>query len=434
MDLFDLQASQNTGNQPLAERLRPKTFEDFLGAQKIKGFAGPFQKLIEKGHLQNLILWGRPGTGKTTFGRLLTTKVDAEFISLNAIGAGAKDLREVGEKARRRLIEYGKKTVVFVDEIHRFNKGQQDVLLPFIESGHFVLVGATTENPSYELNSALMSRCRLLVFERLQNEDLQVLIEKACSSYGLTSVEILQEEARQYVLRLADGDARRLYNILEPILLLKSSTGEGAWPIDIDQVEELSGQKASYFDKKGDLHYDVISAFIKSIRGSDADAGLYYLARMLAGGEDPVFIARRLVILASEDISNADPKALPLAVAGLQAVELIGLPEAAINLAQVVTYLASAPKSNRSYLGLKKAQEEVARSGDLPVPLALRSAKGPAMKELGYGADYQYSHNSQKGYIAQDFLPKEIKDRSFYEPSDHGFEKTMKQYVDWLKK
>lgn len=434
MDLFRHAVQKDTSFFPLAERLRPKTFDEFIGIHEIKGFAGPLQKLLASGHLQNLILWGPPGTGKTTFAELLKTKVDAEMISLNAVSSGAKELRTVGEQASRRRIETRKKTIVFVDEIHRFNKSQQDVLLPFIERGDFFLIGATTENPSYELNAALLSRCRLLIFSRFSRENLERLMERAFLAEKMNTEEVLGPEAKDHLFQLADGDGRRLLNLLEPIFILyRNDRSEMTWPLTPEQVEELSGQKAIYFDKKGDQHYDVISAFIKSIRGSDPDAGLYYLARMLEGGENPVFIARRLVILASEDISNADPRALPLAVAGLQAVELIGLPEAAISLAQVVTYLASAPKSNRSYIALHKAQEEVRQTGQLPVPLALRSGKGKILQDIGYGKDYKYSHEGPKGYVAQDFFPEDVRERTYYEPTDHGFEKNIRQYLQWLK-
>ena len=301
MDLFEQAAEKNTDiYQPLAERLRPKTFDDFLGQNRIEGYAGPFQRLVTSGHLQNLILWGPPGSGKTTFAKLLSTKVEAEFVNLNAVDSGAKALREVGEGARRRKLEFNRRTVVFVDEIHRFNKSQQDVLLPFIEKGDFILVGATTENPSYELNGALLSRCRLLVFQRHNSESLRELYNKACGFFNVSPEEILSSEGFLFLEQLADGDGRRLLNIIEPVLLLfKENADEFSWPLDPKELELLSGQKAHYFDKAGDQHYDTISAFIKSLRGSDADAGLYYLARMIEGGEDPVFISRRLVIIAS---------------------------------------------------------------------------------------------------------------------------------------
>jgi len=350
-------------------------------------------------------------------------------------------LRELGEEGRRRRIEHRRRTLLFIDEIHRLNKSQQDVLLPFVEKGDFLLVGATTENPSYEINSALLSRCRILVFERLSEDDLKLLIDRAASACQVSVSELLSPEAVQSVLQFSDGDARRLLNLMETLCSLKKSseggtaeTTELTWPLSAESLEEiLSSTTAVRYDKGADEHYDTISAFIKSVRGSDPDAAVYYLARMIKGGEDPVFIARRLVILASEDIGNADPRALTVAVSGLQAVELVGWPEAAITLAQVTTYLASAPKSNRSYVALQKAQELVERTGTVPIPLSLRSAKTSAMKTLGYGKGYRYSHDSEKGYIRQRFLPEELGDVKLYEPSDHGFEKTIRQYLEWLR-
>lgn len=438
MDLFEnadvTSSKEQTTFQPLAEVMRPKEFSDFSGLKRVKGYSSSFEKLIDQGHMQNLILWGPPGTGKTTFAELLAKRVDAETVSLNAVTVGVKALRETGELARRKRIEFHKKTIVFIDEIHRFSKSQQDVLLPFIEKGDFFLVGATTENPSYELNAALLSRCRLLVFQKLSNESLIQILNSAADRMKVRLSDVFSDSGREFLFQLADGDGRRLLNVVEPIFkIFKLEDGKNQWPVSEKEIEELSGQKIVYFDKKGDQHYDVISAFIKSIRGSDPNAGLYYLARMLEGGEDPVFIARRLVILASEDIGNGDPKALPLAIAGLQAVELIGLPECAINLAQVVTYLASAPKSNRSYVGLRKAQEETQKTGQLPVPLALRSGKGKVLKDLGYGQGYRYSHDGERGFVAQDFMPEEIKEKVFYEPSEYGFEKNIKKYLEWLR-
>jgi putative ATPase len=393
-------------------------------------------KLIEKDQMPSLILWGPPGCGKTTFALILAQKTQREFISVNAVDTGAKALKELGQQARERRQQYRKNTVLFIDEIHRLNKAQQDVLLPFVERGDLTLVGATTENPSFEVNPALLSRCRLVVFERLAAEALRDLLEKACSHYKVRAKELLQDEAIEALTELSDGDGRRLISFAEQVGNAYTSEykNKTSWPLSSTDLKEIIGSVPLYFSKDRDEHYDTISAFIKSIRGSDPGAGLYYLARMLDGGEDPVFIARRLVILASEDVSNADPKALPLAVAGMQAVQMIGLPEAAINLAQVVTYLASAPKSNRSYIGLKRAQKEVKESKSLPIPKSVRNAPTKMMKELGYGKDYNYAHDGAKGWLPQQFLPDQIKDKSFYEPSDHGFEKKIKEYLEWLRK
>lgn len=431
MDLFE-HNSQSTHYRPLAERLRPGSLSALVGQ---KTFLNQYRGLIEefkKGRLLSLVLWGPPGCGKTTFVRALTKELDSLFlVEENAIDLGAKKLKEIGEQAKYRQRVEQIPTLVFIDEIHRLNRAQQDVLLPFVEAGSVILMGATTENPSYELNAALVSRCRVIVFEPLSVEDVEVLYHRACKLESVTSEELLKTEARDALFASASGDGRRLLNTLEEIVLSYRSDAS-VFPLTVDEFHQRTHQSLRY-DKNKDEHYDVISAFIKSIRGSDPDAGVYYLARMIEGGEDPIFIARRLVILASEDIGNADPNALPLAVAGLQAVQLIGFPEARIGLAQVVTYLASAPKSNRAYQAINKAQEEVRQSGSLPVPKALRSAQTKLSKQLGHGKGYLYSHDSQKGWREQDFLPAKLVGKNFYEPSERGFEKRILDYINWLK-
>jgi putative ATPase len=330
---------------------------------------------------------------------------------------------------------YQRGTVLFIDEIHRLNKAQQDVFLPYVESGDIVLIGATTENPSFEVNSALLSRSRVVVFKRHLDESLLQILKSAFKEYELTIENIFEEDALTYMLQLADGDARRLLNRIEEIVIYYQNTSDkSTFPVNVERLKELLGSKTLYHDKSGESHYDTISAFIKSLRGSDPDAGLYYLARLLEGGEDPKFIARRLVILASEDIGNADPRALTIATSGFQAVEMIGLPECAINLAQVVVYLASAPKSNSSYMGLKSAQAEVQKSGQLPIPLSVRNAPTRLMKEIGYGKNYNYAHSGDKGWLSQQFLPDDIKEKRFYESRGLGFEKKMNEYIEWLKR
>lgn len=442
MDLFGFAHDQSDlpAGSPLSELLRPKSLEEMLGQPKILGENTPWRKLIASGQIPSLILWGPPGSGKTTFALLVTNYLEAEVINQNAIEMGAKALRELGEAARRRRLEYQRKTVLFIDEIHRLNKAQQDVLLPFVERGDLLLIGATTENPSYELNSALLSRCRILVFERLTHQDLSQLFGRACALKKIEPEKVLTADALTALCEMADGDGRRLITMADVIInsvnTQQSTAAETveSRPLTVEDLPSILDVPHLRYDKTADEHYDTISAFIKSVRGSDPDAAIYYLARMIKGGEDPVFIARRLVILASEDIGNADPRALTLAISGLQAVELVGWPEARICLAQVTTYLASAPKSNRSYMAIGEALDFVEKTGSLPIPLALRSAKTSAMKNLGYGEGYKYSHDGEKGYRAQQFLPDDAKEQKFYEPTDHGFEKNIRQYLEWLKK
>lgn len=438
MDLFTFANHDAPGTQPLAEALRPKRLEDMLGQAKLLGPRAPWRRILESGQIPSLILWGPPGTGKTTFALLLAQRVEADFIMVNAVETGAKALREIGEKGRISRLQQRRRTLVFVDEIHRLNKGQQDVLLPSVEKGDIILVGATTENPSYEINSALLSRCRILVFERLEIEDLRQLAQRACEARELQLAELVDPDSLSRLLEFADGDGRKLINLVEILISTRLATPTDAesvsWPLTPEHLSTILDAPAVRYDKTADEHYDTVSAFIKSVRGSDPDAAVYYLARMIKGGEDPVFIARRLVILASEDVGNADPRALQVAISGLQAVELVGWPEAAISLAQVTTYLASAPKSNRSYMALRKAQDLVERTGSLPIPLALRSAKTAAMKGLGYGKGYKYSHDGEKGYLPQRFLPEDLGEVALYEPTDHGFEKNIAQYLSWLKK
>lgn len=451
VDLFELANHSNPGHLPLAEALRPQRLEDMLGQANILGDEAPFRRIVNSGQIPSLILWGPPGTGKTTFALLLSKKVDAEFVMINAVETGAKALRELGDLARLRKLQHRRRTLVFIDEIHRLNKGQQDVLLPFVEKGEVTLVGATTENPSYEINAALLSRCRVLVFEKLSIQALRELAERAVQSrsqslsHSMTLDHILDSPAIERVLELADGDGRRLLNLIELLLELHhpnqahsipsevENKNSLIWPLSLENLAKVFNSATIRYDKNGDEHYDTVSAFIKSVRGSDPDAAIYYLARMIKGGEDPVFIARRLVILASEDIGNADPRALTLAVSGLQAVELVGWPEAAISLAQVTTYLASAPKSNRAYEALKRAQDMVEKTGSLPIPPALRSAKSALATSLGFGKDYRYSHDGPKGFVQQRFLPEELGKVRIYEPTDHGFEKNIRQYLEWLK-
>lgn len=423
MELFE--ASLNPNLQPLAERLRPQTISEVIGQDHVLGPTKPLAKLLHSGHLMNLIITGPPGTGKTTFARALAQTAKARFMSMNAIDAGVKDLKAAGEAGKENLLANSEKTLLFVDEIHRFNKSQQDVLLPFLEKGYLYLVGATTEHPSYELNRALISRSQVIQFKRLTEIDFQKMCLRLESFEKLKMSDLLDQSAIDALFAIADGDGRRLLNLLESVVSLFRINSDG-FPMNIQNFEELISHKVIAYDKSSDQHYDCISAFIKSIRGSDADAALYYMARMLSGGEDPVFIARRLVILASEDVGNAEPRALPLAIAGLQAVEAIGLPECAINLAQVVTFLASSPKSNRSYMGWNKAKEFVERTGSPDLPIDLKSS-------MRHAGNYKYPHDFEKAYVDQNYWPPELKAQKFYEPSGRGQEKLINEYLKWLK-
>ena len=431
MDLFTA-ANKDDLQRPLAEELRPKDFSEFVGQDELFKKQNPLIERVKKGVLQNIILWGPPGCGKTTFAHLYLKLSKAKVCYENAIDLGSKKIKEIGESGKRALFEFNEKTILFIDEIHRLNKSQQDSLLPFIEKGELYLVGATTENPSYELNSALISRSRILIFKALEKESLTQILERALEKKSLKLNETLDDEAIELLLQSAQGDARALLNFVEDLVHLVD--GKLDKPFEKEELTDLFQRVSIRFDKKGDQHYNLISSFIKSIRGSDPNAGLYYLARMLQGGEDPLFIARRLVILASEDVGNADPQAMTVALNGFKAVEVIGLPEAEICLAQVVTYLASAPKSNRSYLGIKKAKATVVQTGPLSPPhhiqhkiFKFEKEHDPTIK------DYKYPHNEFKGWIDQKYLPKEIEDEVFYEPKEIGFEKRIIEYLKWLR-
>ncbi|MFN8791033.1 MAG: replication-associated recombination protein A [Bdellovibrionales bacterium] len=428
--LFDA-TSVDQALQPLASRLRPQKLQDILGQGSLLDEKSVLARGLKSGYLPNLILWGPPGSGKTTLALVLAQELKAFFIQLNAVEAGVKAIKEAAQEGRHRRLMNQERTVVFIDEIHRLNKGQQDVLLPHLESGDITLIGATTENPSYELNRALLSRSQTLVLKPLDHEALEALFTRALSELGISESDFVESQVRNFLIQFADGDGRRLLNSLETLYHVRQ---QQTAPLDKGQAEAILGHKSLAYDKNSEYHYDLISAFIKSVRGSDADAALYYLVRMLEGGEDPVFISRRLIILASEDVGNADPKALPLAVAGLQAVEAIGLPEARITLAHVTTYLASCPKSNRSYAALNKAQDYVQRTGTLPVPLALRSSKTELAKGLKYGEGYQYPHDFPTGWVNQTYLPAEAQGQTFYEPSSLGFEKTLQEFRAWQKR
>jgi len=429
----DLFSSQNLSrNQPLAERARPFELEQFQGQSRILGEGRLLKDLVLKDHLPSLILWGPPGSGKTSFGHLISKTTKSTFVNRSAIDTGAKDLKMEGEEAKQRLLRFNERTILFIDEIHRLNKAQQDVLLPYIEKGFFSLIGATTENPSFELNSALLSRCQVIIFDSLNEQALGKIIDRGLELLDpkVDWKNISSVSLKEIIINRASGDGRRALNLLENIFAfyLKSQR-----PLTQEQIDEAIQFVPIRYDKSRDMHYDTISAFIKSIRGSDPHAALYYLVRMLKGGENPLFIARRLVILASEDIGNADPRALQVAINVKEAVDFVGMPEGAINLAQAVTYLATAPKSNRSYMGLKKAQELVDENPNLDIPLSIRNAPTQMMKNIGYGKDYQYAHNAESGVTPQRFLPDTIADLKLYEPTTRGHEKNITAYMEWIE-
>ncbi len=430
MDLFDTAAEQ-TKDAPLAERRRPRSLEEFVGQAHLLGEGKLLRRLIETDQLTSLIFWGPPGSGKTTLARIIANATRSHFIFFSAILSGIKDIREVVKEAEEAQKYRRMKTILFVDEIHRFNKTQQDAFLPYVERGTFTIIGATTENPSFEVVAPLLSRCKVLVLNPLTAEEIATILTAALADRerGLGSLNLTAEpEAISFMAEQADGDARVALNTLETAArLARNGT------ITLDLAREAVQKKPLLYDKGGEEHYNVISAFIKSMRGSDPDAALYWLARMIEAGEDPIFILRRMVILASEDIGNADPRALQVAVAALQGFQLVGLPEGRIIMAQAVTYLATAPKSNASYVGIDAALAEVRKSGALPVPLHIRNAPTRLMKDLGYHRGYRYAHDYTEGYVAQQHLPDKLKGRRFYDPAGHGYEKNIRERMEWLR-
>jgi putative ATPase len=419
VDLFDAEGADALARRaPLAERLRPKSLDEVVGQDHLTGPGCPLRTAAKKGRIGAIVLWGPPGTGKTTLARALAAEIRGEFVPLSAVTSGVKDVRAALDAARERLKYEGRATILFVDEVHRFNKTQQDALLPALEEGLVDFVGATTENPSFEVTAPLLSRSRVLRLQPLSEEGLAALLDRGREALG---VEI-SPEAEEYLLRLSGGDGRRLLNALEAA----ASTASGR--IEVADVEGAVGTQALRYGREE--HYDVVSAFIKSVRGGDPDAALHYLARMIEAGEDPVFMARRLVILASEDVGNADPHALSLAVAAAQTVQLVGMPEGRIPLAQATTYLASAPKSNASYAAINKALEDV-RSGATPeVPLHLRNAPTGLMKDEGYGAGYRYLHDDEAEGMNDRYLPEELAGRIYYEPKESGEEAGIKERLE----
>jgi putative ATPase len=406
---------------PLAARMRPRTLAEFVGQRHIIGEGAGLRAAIESGHPPSMILWGPPGSGKTTLARLVAATARSRFVGLSAVTAGVADLRRVIAEAALARRSGGAHTILFIDEIHRFNKAQQDAVLPHVERGDVTLIGATTENPSFEVNSALLSRSRVYVLKPLSAEDVGAIVDRALTDpeRGLGGSVMLDPDARSSVIGLADGDARVALNAIELAAEIACRRGDAPARILVPDIEDAMQRRALRYDRAGDEHFDVISAFIKSIRGSDPDAGIYWLARMLEAGEDPMFVARRLVILASEDVGLADPRAMSVAIAAHQAAHAIGMPEAMFPLAEATLYLALAPKSNSTLRAYAKAKEAIDETGTLGVPLHLRNAATDLMRRLGYREGYQYAHDFERSHVEQQHLPKELEGRKFYEPGDN---------------
>lgn len=436
MDLFNSENSPvKSAFAPLADRMRPQKLDDVAGQEHLAGNDGILRSMIEQKQVSSMIFWGPPGVGKTTLANILANESDSHFLSISAVTAGVKDIRKIIDQANRNKLRSSQRTVLFIDEIHRFNKSQQDALLHAVEDGTLVLIGATTENPSFEVNAPLLSRCRVYALKAVDDHEIVRLLEKALEKdTWLKERDVsVPKEIVELIASISSGDARKAYNILELSIQLIPSKSNKILTDEI--IQKVLQKRTLAYDKKGDAHYDTISAFIKSVRGSDPDAAVYYLARMLEAGEEPRFIARRLVIVASEDIGNADPFGLVLANATFQSVHTVGMPEARIILSQATTYLASAPKSNAAYLAVNAALDEVKKSGELAIPLHIRNAPTKLMKEMGYSKDYQYAHDYAGGFIEQQFLPDPIKNKQFYNPKEIGREKTIKERLEyWWKK
>ena len=437
MDLFDYMRENTMEKEsPLASRLRPRTLDEVVGQQHIIGKDKLLYRAIKADKLGSVIFYGPPGTGKTTLAKVIANTTQADFKQINATVAGKKDMEEVVTEAKNNMGMYGRRTILFVDEIHRFNKGQQDYLLPFVEDGTLTLIGATTENPYFEVNGALLTRSRIFELKPLEKDDIKQLIYRAVtdSERGMGTYRVkIEEDAADFLADTANGDARAALNAVELGVLTTERSEDGLIHIDLAAAQECIQKRAVRYDKDGDNHYDTISAFIKSMRGSDPDAAVYYLARMLYAGEDIKFIARRIMICASEDVGNADPQALNVAVSAALAAERIGLPEAQIILSQAASYVACAPKSNAAYVAIQNAMENVKTTRTMPVPVHLQDRHYKGAAKLGHGEGYKYAHDYPKHYVKQQYLPDGMEGTVFYEPSDNGYEKQIKAYMKWLK-
>lgn len=438
MDLFSLNAENNIKKSaPLANRIRPKTLDDFVGQEHIIGKGKLLYRAIQADKISSIILYGPPGTGKTTLAKIIANTTKMYFNQLNAVTSGVKDIREVVKESKERLGMYNKRTILFIDEIHRFNKSQQDALLPYVENGTIILIGATTENPYFEVNKALISRSMIFKLESLGDSEIREVLDRAIidTDNGLGSFNInIHDDAMNHLINISNGDARIALNGLELGVLTTPPDSDGVINITLDIAQECVQQRALKYEKNGDEHYDTISAFIKSMRGSDPDATLYWLAKMIYAGEDPKFIARRIMICASEDVGNADPNALPLAVAAFETVHNIGMPEGRIPLAQAAVYMACAPKSNASYVGIKKAMSDIENKKTGTVPIHLRDASYKGASNFGHGKGYQYAHNYDNNYVKQQYLPDEMIGVKYYEPTENGYEKVIKERLEKLDK
>ncbi|MBR6475848.1 MAG: replication-associated recombination protein A [Lachnospiraceae bacterium] len=438
MDLFTFMEKKNRDSEsPLASRMRPSSLDEVVGQEHIIGKDKLLYRAIKADRISSVIFYGPPGTGKTTLAKVIAATTKSEFKQINATSAGKKDMEEVVEEAKKNFGGYGKRTILFIDEIHRFNKGQQDYLLPFVEDGTIILIGATTENPYFEVNGALLSRSHIFELKPLSNDNIKQLLLRAVNDpeKGMGSFKaVIDDDALEFLSEMSNGDARTALNALELGVLTTERKDDGYIHIDLDTAEECIQKRVLKYDKDGDNHYDTISAFIKSMRGSDPDAAIYYLARMLAAGEDIKFIARRIVICASEDVSNADPMALVVANAAAESVERIGMPESRIILAQAAAYVACAPKSNSSICAVDECMELVQKEHINTIPPHLQDAHYKGSSKLGHGLGYKYAHDFKNHYVKQQYLPDELVGRTFYHLSDMGYEKQLKEYLEKIKK
>ncbi len=438
MDLFKKEKkSKGVKGTPLADRMRPETLEEFVGQKHILGEGSVLRKAILEDKIQSLIFWGPPGTGKTTLAQIIAKATGAHFVSFSAVLSGIKEIKEVMAEAARMKEFYNRKTILFVDEVHRFNKAQQDAFLPHVEKGNIILIGATTENPSFEVISALLSRTKVYTLNPLTEDELKIILNRAISDKekGLGNLNVeLEKNASDYVAQMANGDARVALSTLEFAALTTHPDKDNKRKITLKIASETMQKKALAYDKGGEEHYNIISAFHKSLRGSDPDAALYWLGRMLSGGEDPFYIARRMVRFASEDIGNSDPSALQVTIAAKEAYHFLGSPEGELSLAQAAVYLATAPKSDAVYKAFNLVQEDIQKTQALPVPLHIRNAPTRLMKNLGYGKDYKYPHDFPDHFVDETYLPENLKDRKYYHPTDFGFEKQIKKRLEWWRK